>query len=157
MRNLDPIDRRILEILQRDGRTTMTDLAAQIGLSPTPCTERVRRLEREEIISGYHAHVNPHALGLDILLFVELRLAQKSKEILASVENELGRLDQILECHMVSGDFDYLIKARLSHTTEYRDFICNIQANIPTQTECRSYLVMDELKETRHIRTFPSP
>lgn len=117
----------------------------------------MRRLEREEIISGYHAHVNPHAMGLDILLFVELRLAQKSKEILASVENELGRLDQILECHMVSGDFDYLIKARLSHTTEYRDFICNIQANIPTQTECRSYLVMDELKETRHIRTFPSP
>lgn len=63
MRNLDPIDRHILENLQREGRMTMTDLATRVGLSATPCTERVRRMEREEIISGYHAHINPHALA----------------------------------------------------------------------------------------------
>ena len=85
MRPLDPIDRKILHALQQDGRVTMTDLAAQVGLSATPCTERVRRLEREGIISGYHARVNPLALGLRVLVFIEIRVSNKSPKVLDEI------------------------------------------------------------------------
>jgi Lrp/AsnC family leucine-responsive transcriptional regulator len=81
----------------------MTDLAAQIGLSATPCTERVRRLERDGIISGYHARVNPHSLGQSILVFIEVRLAAKSREILAKVRESFDEIADIMECHLVSG------------------------------------------------------
>jgi Lrp/AsnC family transcriptional regulator, leucine-responsive regulatory protein len=152
MRDLDKIDRNILETLQRDGRITMTDLANRIGLSATPCTERVRRLEREGIISGYHAHVNPHTLGLKMLVFVEIRLASKSEEAFEQVKHELHQVPEIMECHMVSGDFDYLVKARLAEMTDYRKLLGDILLKLPAASESRSYVVMEELKETLFIQ-----
>ncbi|TYC56647.1 AsnC family transcriptional regulator [Zoogloea oleivorans] len=152
MRNLDPIDRHILENLQRDGRMTMTDLATRVGLSATPCTERVRRMEREEIISGYHAHINPHALGLKLLVFVEIRLRSKSGDALDKAKQKLQLLPEIMECHMVSGDFDYLVKARLAEMSDYRKLLSHILLQLPPASESSSYIVMEELKETLHLQ-----
>ncbi|NMF99960.1 winged helix-turn-helix transcriptional regulator [Aromatoleum toluolicum] len=151
MRELDRIDRRILDLLQKDGRISMTDLAAKIGLSATPCTERVRRLEREGVITGYHAHVNPHALGKNLLVFVEIKLSAKSAEVFDRVKKELSFVPEVMECHLVSGDFDYLVKARITEMGEYRRLLGNILLKLPSAAESRSYVVMEELKETLYI------
>lgn len=153
MRELDKIDRRILDLLQKDGRTTMTDLAAKVGLSTTPVTERVRRLEREDVITGYHARVSPKALGKNLLVFVEIKLSAKSGEVFERVKREMLFVPEVMECHLVSGDFDYLIKARMSEMGEYRRLLGNILLKLPAAAESRSYVVMEELKETLYLPT----
>ncbi|WP_374263955.1 winged helix-turn-helix transcriptional regulator [Zoogloea sp.] len=152
MRPLDPIDRKILEALQHDGRVTMTDLANLVGLSATPCTERVRRMEREGIIAGYHARVNPHALERPVLVFLQIRLAGKSPEILESARRALGTMDGIVEAHLVAGDFDYLVKARLAATGDYPTLLGALHAALPPIAECRSQVVMAEIKETLYLQ-----
>jgi Lrp/AsnC family leucine-responsive transcriptional regulator len=151
MRELDRIDRRILDLLQKDGRISMTDLAHKVGLSATPCTERVRRLEREGVVTGYHAHVDPHALGKKLLVFVEIKLSAKSAEVFDRVKKELTFVPEVMECHLVSGDFDYLVKARIGEMGEYRRLLGNILLKLPSAAESRSYVVMEELKETLYI------
>lgn len=151
MRELDKIDRRILDILQKDGRITMTDLAARVGLSSTPVSERVRRLEREQVITGYHARVDPQALGKGLLVFVEIKLSAKSGEVFERVKKEMLFISEVMECHLVSGDFDYLIKARISEMREYRRLLGNILLKLPSAAESRSYVVMEELKETLYL------
>ncbi len=148
MRELDRIDRRILDLLQRDGRLSMTDLAETVGLSATPCTERVRRLERENVITGYHARLNPAAVGRGMLVFVEIKMTTKSDEVFNRVKREIDAVPEVLECHLVSGDFDYLVKARIGEMSDYRRLLGSILLKLPGATESRSYIVMEELKET---------
>lgn len=151
MRELDRIDRRILDLLQKNGRLSMTDLAHKIGLSATPCTERVKRLERDGVITGYHARVSPQALGKNLLVFVEIKLSAKSGEVFDRVKKELLFVPEVMECHLVSGDFDYLVKARITEMGEYRRLLGNILLKLPSAVESRSYVVMEEIKETLYI------
>ncbi len=151
MRELDRIDRKILEELQREGRLAMTELASRVGLSPTPCTERVRRLEREGVITGYHARVDPHALGKSLLVFVEIKLSVKSGDVFDRIRKEMMFVPEVMECHLVSGDFDYLIKARIGEMGEYRQLLGNILLKLPAAVESRSYVVMEELKESLYV------
>ena len=153
MRDLDKIDRKILDILQKNGRIAMTDLAEKVGLSATPCTERVRRLERDGVILGYHAQVSPQALGKNLLVFVEIKLSAKSGEVFERVKKEMLFVPEVMECHLVSGDFDYLIKARIGEMGEYRRLLGNILLKLPSAAESRSYVVMEELKETLYLPT----
>lgn len=150
MNDLDKIDRKILTILQREARISITELATRVGLSPTPVNERVKRLERERIITGYHAHLNKQMLGLNILVFVELRLSKKSGEIFEAVKRELSLVSEVLECHLVAGEFDYLIKARIANMQDYRGLLGRILLKLPMAIESRSYVVMEEVKES-HI------
>jgi Lrp/AsnC family leucine-responsive transcriptional regulator len=90
----------------------MTDLAERVGLSATPCTERVRRLEKAGVIQGYYARLDPKAMDLPLLVFVEIKLSTKSGEIFEAFRREVLTLPHVLDCHLVSGDFDYLIKPR---------------------------------------------
>lgn len=151
MIDLDKIDRKILAVLQRDARISITELAARVGLSPTPVNERVKRLERERIITGYHAHLNQQLLGLNILVFVELRLSKKSGDIFESVKRELALVPEVLECHLVAGEFDYLIKARIPNMQDYRGLLGRILLKLPMAVESRSYVVMEEVKESHII------
>lgn len=155
MRELDKTDRKILDLLQRNGRLGMTELAEQIGLSATPCTERVRRLEREGVITGYHARLNPAAVGLGMLVFVELKMATKSDQVFNQVKRQIAGVPEVLDCHLVAGDFDYLIKARISEMSQYRRLLGNILLKLPGATESRSYIVMEELKETLYLPVGP--
>lgn len=147
MADLDRIDRRILDLLQRHGRMSMTELAEQVGLSVSPCSERVRRMERDGTIVGYHARVAPKALGKTLLVFVEIKLAAKSGEVFEKVKQELAAVPEVQECHLVSGDFDYLVKARLRGMDEYRTLLGDILKKLPVPAESRSYVVMEEVKE----------
>ena len=148
LRGLDRIDRRILRALQEDGRISNTDLAARVGLSATPCSERVRRLERDGFITGYHARLSPQALGQSLLVFVEIRLSAKSGRIFEEFRREVLKLPNVLECHLVSGDFDYLIKARIPGMDAYRKLLGDQLLGLPGARESRSYVVMEEIKES---------
>lgn len=147
-RDLDRIDRNILRILQAEGRISFTELGERVGLSTTPCTERVRRLEREGLILGYHAHLNPQHLGAGLLVFVELSLDHKSGDTFEEFRRAVLRLPHVLECHLVSGDFDYLVKARISEMASYRKLLGDILLRLPHVRESKSYVVMEEVKES---------
>jgi Lrp/AsnC family leucine-responsive transcriptional regulator len=146
-RVLDRIDLHILSILQDDGRIVMKDLAERVGLSLTPCIERVKRMERDGVIVGYHARVAPRALGLQILVFVEITLRQKSGEAFERFRRAMLAIPEVMECHLVSGDFDYLIKARIPEMTEYRRLLGEI-LHVADGGQSKSYVVMEEVKET---------
>ncbi|OHX14673.1 winged helix-turn-helix transcriptional regulator [Chromobacterium sphagni] len=145
---LDKMDRKILRILQKNGRIAMTELAEKVGLSTTPCTERVRRMERDGFIEGYYARLNPHALDASLLVFVEIKLEAKSGNIFDAFRREILSIPEILECHLVSGDFDYLIKARIPDMSMYRKLLGDILLQLPSAKESKSYVVMEEVKET---------
>ncbi|HET6718214.1 MAG TPA: winged helix-turn-helix transcriptional regulator [Rhodocyclaceae bacterium] len=151
MAELDRLDRKIIDILQRTGRISMTDLGEQIGLSTSPCAERVRRLERSGVITGYHARINPQAVGKTLLVFVEITLSAKSAEVFEKVRKELLYMPEVMECHLVSGSFDYLVKARLDAMSDYRDLLGIILKRIPVPAQSHSYVVMEEIKETTFL------
>jgi len=153
MPELDRIDRKILDILQREGRIPMTELAQQIGLSTSPCAERVKRMERDGVITGYHARVQPKALGNNLLVFIEITLASKSAEVFDRVRHELLHVPDVQECHLVSGSFDYLVKARLGGMEEYRNLLGDILKKLPVTAQSHSYVVMEEVKESLALRT----
>ncbi|MCH8530141.1 MAG: Lrp/AsnC ligand binding domain-containing protein [Saccharospirillum sp.] len=150
-RKLDRIDRRILQTLQRDGRISFTDLADRVGLSTTPCIERVRRLERDGIISGYHASINPHQLGYDLLVFVEISLSYQSADAFERFSRAIEGLPYILECHLVSGDADYLLKARLEDMSQYRALLGDLLLTLPGVKNSKSYIVMETVKESMQL------
>lgn len=147
-RELDRIDRKILRILQEEGRISFTELGDRVGLSTTPCTERVRRLEREGTITGYHARIDPQQVRAGLLVFVQISLAYKSGDIFEEFRRAALKLPNVLECHLVSGDFDYLIKARISEMASYRKLLGSTLLTMPHVRESRSYIVMEEVKET---------
>lgn len=107
---LDAIDRLILAELQSDGRLTNQDLADRVGLSPSPCLRRVRRLEDAGVISGYRAVVSPKAVDLEITAFVRLRLASHEGTTVDAVEERLRAIPSIVEAHLLAGDWDYLVR-----------------------------------------------
>ena len=150
-KNLDPIDLKILALLQGQARISMKALSAAVGLSVTPCIERVRRLERDRVIRGYHARLDPQALGQNLLVFVEIKLSSKSGEVFDKVKKELLHMPEVLECHLVSGGFDYLVKARLRGMGEYRHLLGNILKRLPVTAASRSVVVMEEVKESLHL------
>lgn len=153
-RTLDRIDLHILSVLQRDARIVMKDLAEQVGLSLTPCIERVKRMERDGVITGYHARVNPQSLGMQVLVFVEITLNNKSDAAFERFRRAILALPEVMECHLVSGDFDYLIKARIPEMVEYRRLLGEI-LHVADGGQSKSYVVMEELKETMALSIVP--
>jgi len=150
-RELDKIDRQILRILQREGRISYVDLGERVGLSTTPCMERVKRLEREKFIISYGARLNPQKLQANLLVFVEISLTTKSASIFEDFRRAAIKLPHVMECHLVSGDFDYLVKARISEMASYRKLLGDILLKLPGVRESKSYIVMEEIKETLEL------
>jgi len=151
LRKLDKLDHKILKLLQEDGRIAMKDLAERVGLTVTPCIERVKRMERDGVILGYYARVDPAQLGAALLVFVEITLSNKSGKMFEQFRREVQKIPEVLECHLVSGDFDYLIKARIGEMTDYRKLLGDILLQLPGAVQSKSYVVMEEIKETLMI------
>ncbi|MCV6591249.1 MAG: Lrp/AsnC ligand binding domain-containing protein [Marinobacterium sp.] len=150
-RRFDRIDRNILRILQREGRISYTELADRVGLSTTPCMERVKRLEKDGVIEGYHARINPEALQYSMLVFVEISLSYQSPDAFERFNQAVSQLPYLLECHLVSGDADYLIKARISDMSQYRELLGDMLLTLPGVKNSKSYIVMEEVKETSEL------
>lgn len=145
---LNRIDRNILRILQTDGRTSYAELARRVGLSTTPCMERVKRLERDGVIKGYQAILEPDHLAAGLVVFVQIRLTRTSQDIFEEFKRAAVALDQVQECYLVSGNFDYLIKARVADMAAYREFLGDTLLTLPGVHESTSYVVMEQVKET---------
>jgi Lrp/AsnC family leucine-responsive transcriptional regulator len=150
-RELDRLDRNILHTLQQDARISYVDLAEKVGLSSTPCIERVKRLEKDGYIEGYYTRLNPKALGYGMLVFVEISLSYQSPDAFQTFNQAVSRLPYILECHLVSGDADYLLKARIEDMSEYRALLGDMLLTLPGVKHSKSYIVMEEVKETQEL------
>ena len=153
-KSLDKTDRRILECLQADGRISNVQLARQVNLTPTPCIERVKRLEKQGYIRGYTAILNPELVNAGLLVFVEIDLSHNSPDAFRRFREEARRLPEIMDCHLVSGNFDYLIKARVSDMKAYRELLGEKILSLPDVKGSRSYVVMEEVKETLNLPLF---
>ncbi len=130
----------------------MTELGESVGLSTSPCSQRVKRLEQLGVIVGYHARIDPQALGKGLLVFVEITLAEKSEKIFQQVREALELIAEVQECHLIAGRFDYLVKARLSGMGEYRRLLGTILQQMPVASQSNSYVVMEEIKESQQLK-----
>ena len=127
------------------------ELSKRVGLSPTPCLERVRRLERQGYISGYTALLNPQYLDASLLVFVEITLNRGAPDVFEQFNTAVQRLDDIQEWHLVSGDFDYLLKTRVSDMSAYRKLLGDTLLRLPGVNDTRTYVVMEEVKQTNQL------
>jgi len=149
--DLDRIDRRILQVLQEDGRLSNLKLAEAVALSPTAVLARVQRLTRAGYIVGYEARLDPLKLGLGMLVFVEVLLDRTTPNVFEAFKAAVQVHPQILECHMVAGGFDYLLKTRMADMQAYRDFAGTVLWQLPGVRETRTYAVMEEVKNTSRL------
>ncbi|WP_226646016.1 Lrp/AsnC ligand binding domain-containing protein [Microbulbifer variabilis] len=148
---LNTVDRNILRVLQKNGRTSYAELARQVGLTATPCVERVKRLENDGVIQGYTALINPEFLDAALVVFVQIRLNRSAQDAFEDFRNAVAALPEVQECYLVSGNFDYLIKARVADMSAYRKFYGETLLTLPEVQECTSYVVMEEVKETLEV------
>ena len=149
--SLDEIDRRLLRVLQRDGRISNLDLAQQCHLSPSACSDRVRRLKDRGVILRYSALLDPRAIDRALLIFVEVQLDRTTGDTFSEFAHAAQRSPEILECHMVAGGFDYLIKARVRDMEAYRSFLGDVLVRMPGVRETRTYAVLEEVKSVTEL------
>ena len=150
--DLDRLDLRILQALQQDGRTTNLKLAETVALSPTAVLARVQRLTREGYILGYEARLNPLKLGAAMLVFVEVLLDRTTPNVFDQFKAAVQVYPEIMECHMVAGGFDYLLKTRMADMLAYRNFAGTVLWQLPGVRETRTYAVMEEVKNSTLLR-----
>lgn len=151
MKELDRLDRKILRELQKDGRLTNIELADKVSLSPTATAERVKRLTRDGYILGYTAILSPEMLDRNLLVFVQVKLDRTTPDVFDAFAAAVKRSDDVMECHMVAGGFDYLVKARLSGMDTYRQFLEEVILPLPGVRETHTCAVMEEVKRSAHL------
>ncbi len=149
--SLDKIDRKILNILQLDGRISNVKLAEAINLSPTPCLERVKRLEKEGYIKDYVALLNAEMLGAALVSFIEVSLDRTTTKALETFRTEILAMPEVQECHMVAGGFDYLVKVRTRDMAHYRKFLGEKLSTLSDISTTHTYVVMEEVKDTSAV------
>ncbi|HPE24257.1 Lrp/AsnC family transcriptional regulator [Albidovulum sp.] len=135
---MDAIDRRIVSVLQRDGRTSITDLAAAVGLSPTPCARRLARLESDGVITGYGARVDQRALGLPVSVFIWVELETQSKEAVDAFERAIRGFDRVMECHLMTGTRDILMRVIAADLADFDRFLEDRLMRVPGIRSLRS-------------------
>ena len=149
--DLDRTDLRLLAQLQADGRISNLKLAEAVSLSPTAVLARVQRLTRDGFITGYEARLDPQRLGLGMLVFVEVLLDRTTPNVFEQFKAAVQVHPQILECHMVAGGFDYLLKLRCADMNAYREFAGQVLWPLPGVRETRTYAVMEEVKNSSRL------
>ena len=149
---LDRTDLKILDILQTDGRISNSKLAELVNLSPTAVMARVQKLTKDEFILGYEAKLNPNKLNASFLVFVEVLLDKTTPNVLEDFIDAVTQYPEIVECHMVSGGFDFLIKLRSAWMEEFRRIAGQILWQLPGVKETRSYPVMQVVKDSSKIK-----
>ena len=142
---LSRIDLNILKNLQQDWRVSSVELARRVGLTTTPCKERVKRLERDGYILGYHAQLNPEKLGRGLVVIVQITLQRTAGNAFEEFTDALRSIPEVEECHLIAGNFDYLIKARVRDMNDYRAFLGGSLMQLPGVQESTSYPVMETL------------
>jgi Lrp/AsnC family leucine-responsive transcriptional regulator len=148
---LDKISKKILIELQNDGRVSNVELASRVNLSPAACLERVRKLQESGYILGYTAQLDPRLLALSLLVYIEVRLDRTTPEVFEEFKRSVLQIPEIMECHMVAGGFDYLVKARMKDMHAYREFLGKSLLLLKGVRETHTYAVMEEIKSTSRL------
>ncbi len=148
---IDKIDLRILSELQHNGRLSNVALSKRVNLSPTPCLERVKRLQNAGYIKGYHAELDADKLKAGLLVFVQVSLDKTTADIFSRFRSALSHHDEVMECHMVAGGFDYLLKLRFADMRRYREFLGRELTALPGIMQTHTYIVMEEVKMSTAI------
>lgn len=143
---LDPVDIRILDALQSDGRLTNQALADRVGLSTSPCWRRVNRLEEDGVISGYRAELDRPSIGLGVLAFVRVSIDSHSEAEAEAFARAVGRLDEVIACYSVAGDADFLLQVVSRDLDTYADFAMNVIRRLPRIKEMQTTFVLKEIK-----------
>ncbi len=150
-RVLDRLDLNILKTLQSDGRISYVDLAERVGLSSTPCIERVKRLEKEGYIEGYYARLNPQLLNYKMLVFVEISLSSQREEELDAFEEAIRSTPEVMECHLMAGNADYLVKVQCSDVADYERIHRQYLAVLPGVTRLRTSFALRTVVSTTAV------
>ena len=153
MKRLDAKDRQIVRELQRDGRLTNQDLAERVNLSPSPCLRRVRLLEERGVIVGYSADVDARACGFQITAFIRITLQRHDRDAVDSFEKRIRDVDEILDCYLLTGEADYLLRVIVADLNAYEDFVRHRLHGIPGISSITTNLVYGTIKSSR---VFPS-
>lgn len=144
---LDTFDRKILSVLTRDGRITVTDLARTVGLSKTPCQVRLRRLIDAGVITGFHASLDSAKLGLDHVAFTEVKLSDTREQALDEFNASVRRIPEVEECHMIASSFDYLLKVRTADIRRYRIVLGEKISSLPHVASTSTFVAMETVKD----------
>jgi len=147
--SLDHLDRKILITLQQDGRASVERVAEQVGLSPTPTRRRIRRLEETGVITGYTARVDPAACGLDLSLYVFVKLESRHRSNIESFENAVQKMAEVVSCHLITGAHDYLLVMHLSGINDYNRYLREVIADIPGIIGIETSVVIGEVKNSK--------
>ena len=145
---LDETDRKIVSVLTKEGRISNLELADRIGLSPTPCSRRVKRLEETGVIMGYGARINSAALGQNVSVMVQVRLSHQTPADIDTFMAAIHRLPEITECLLLTGNMDYVLKVQTKDVDALRDFVLKELKAIPGVAETSSSLILDVAKST---------
>jgi Lrp/AsnC family leucine-responsive transcriptional regulator len=145
---LDDCDRRIVSALVRDGRISVTDLAAQVGLSKTPCHLRLKRLIATGVIRGFRAVVDPARLGLDHVAFAEVKLSDTREAALSEFNAAVVRIPEVEECHMIASSFDYLLKVRTADIRRYREVLGEKISSLPHVASTSTFVAMETVHDS---------
>jgi Lrp/AsnC family leucine-responsive transcriptional regulator len=142
---MDDVDRSILTVLDKYGRISNAELANLVGLSPSPCLRRVRRLEESGAIRGYHALIDPAAIGRSLRVFAGVRLLRHARADVAAFERAVVRLPEVVHTHHVTGNYDYLLQVEVADLPAYEEFHANRLASLPGVANVNSYVTMKTL------------
>jgi Lrp/AsnC family leucine-responsive transcriptional regulator len=146
--DLDEFDRKILAVLRKDGRITITELAQQVGLSKTPCQQRVKRLVESGVILGFRAIIDPAKLGLDHVAFAEVKLSDTREAALKEFNTAVRQIPEVEECHMIASSFDYLLKVRTSDIRKYRMVLGEKISSLPHVASTSTFVAMETVRES---------
>jgi Lrp/AsnC family leucine-responsive transcriptional regulator len=145
---LDLLDRKIISALQADGRLTINELSNRVGLSPSPCWTRVKRLEKNGVITGYTALIDPAAIGLRDVVFVEITLEKHDERVLDEFGEALSRMPEVVEANLVTGEYDYLAKVAVADTADYERFLREKLYRVRGIRHTRSTFALRSIKKT---------
>lgn len=149
--NLDHKDRQLLNLLQQNSKRTTKSIATELSLSVTAVFERIKKLERLEVIDGYVAMVNRKKIDRDFLVICHVKLIQHSKEFITQFEREISKFPEVLECYHVSGDYDYILKIIVKDISEYREFMVSKLTNLQHIASTQSAFTIKEVKTTTTV------
>ncbi len=148
---MDPIDRSILLLLQKDGKITIKEIAERLNLTTTPIFERVKKLERDGYIKSYKAILNRKKIGLQLMAFCNITLNLHQKDFIKKFEKDIQQFPEVVECYHVAGMFDYLIKIYAEDMEQYQDFLSNKLASLENISKVQSSFVMTEVKDFSYL------
>jgi len=143
---LDPTDRRILRVLQDNARISNADLAREVGLSPSPCLRRVRELEEAGVVRGYVALLEPGAVGLPVSVFIQVTLERQVEQALELFEQTIAARPEVMECYLMTGDADYLLRVVVADVAAYERFLKEHLTRIPGVSSIKSSFALNQVK-----------